>query len=108
MRDSIYENQAKYYLANTDWLKELLPLPAPCSSTPNQKQAKPKLKYFPHSYPKGKRMEKGNVRGIVFIAVTNPIADGNSISSSLKHKDIFCTVAHAQKFFSNYVFGWMA
>lgn len=53
-------------------------------------------------------MEKGNVHGIVFIAVIYPTADGNSISSSPKHKDIFCTVAHAQKYFSNYVFGWMA
>lgn len=75
---------------------------------PQPKQAKPKLKYFPHSYPIGEKMEKRNVHGIVLIAVTNPIADGNSISSSLKHEDIFCTAAHAQKFFSNYVFGWMA
>lgn len=49
-------------------------------------------------------MEEENARGIVFIAVTYPIPDGNSISSSLKHKDIFYTGAHAQKYFPNSVF----
>lgn len=53
-------------------------------------------------------MEKGNVHGIVFTAIIYPTADGNSISSSLKNKHIFCTVAHAQNYFSNYVFGWIA
>lgn len=30
-----------------------------------------------------------------FIAVVYPIPDGSLISSSLKYKDIFCTVEHA-------------
>ena len=59
MRDSICENQAKYYLANTDWLKDLLPSPAPCSSTPNQNRQSQNSNTSPTHTQRGKEWKKG-------------------------------------------------
>lgn len=87
-------------------LTKLSPSPTSCSSTPQPKQSKPKLKHFP-SPAQGGKNGKRKCPWNVFIAATYPIPDGNSISSSLKHKEIFCTVAYAQKYFSNYIFCWM-
>ena len=53
-------------------------------------------------------MEEKNVPGTVLMAAAFPTPDGNTISSSLKLKDIFCTVARAQKYFPSYVFCWVA
>ena len=73
--------------------------------TPNQLQLK--LKYFCTWIQRGK-MEEKNVPGTVLMAAAFPTPDGNSISSSLKLKDIFSTVTRAQKYFPSYVFCWVA
>lgn len=103
MRDCRHENQAITWL--TRLMRSDLPHPHPALLIHNQSQ--PKLKYFCIWIQRGK-MEEKNVPGTVLMAAAFPTPDGNSISSSLKLKDIFCIVAHAQKYFPSYVFCWVA